>query len=896
MSSSDTELKPFDIFLCHNREDKPEIRRIADDLIKQGIKPWLDEREIKPGDLWQTALEEQVATIKSAAVFVGESGLGPWQNIEMRAFINEFVERKCPVVPAILPSAKSTPSLPILLKSLHYVDFRIADPDPLMQLKWGITGIKPKPQPNADVETSDSQALLPEKAKQSIEIRLPGNIESFTSNDREKLLDAISKLLQIDGELKITAMRAGSVRLFLELTPEDADKIYESINSGQLDNLGITEARLYPSLTDPPNQEQRSQLLILLNRVKEFWIEGVLKKSLYHEVLLSLGKRVIDEAVEPPWNQTVDLPKQRHHLSLSDTRIETVFDTTGLLLILGEPGSGKTTTLLELASILLARVEKDSAERIPIVLNLSSWNKQQKLEEWMADRLSNIYSVPRQIARSWLGKGYLIPMLDGLDEVKTEQQADCVAAINEYITKTEPDGLVVCCRLMEYQWLPDHLKLNGAICIEPLNRQQIDQYFTSIGSEFESLRIAIQGDPILQELTQSPLMLNIMSITYQSAILENVAEGANSLEARRTQIFASYVNKMFERKATLDHFFPKEKVIIWLSWLARKMTEQSQSVFFVENLQPLLLLDNRKQQLAYRAISSLIIGLVFGLIVGLGLGLQLGLLAWLMTFSAIGLCARSNSSLKNGIYCIAISCLIGGLFGWLEMNSILFGFIYGVIIGLILWSIIVSVGTLDGIKTVEFLRWSWKSFVVNAFKGALPGGLFSGLIGWFCSLLNILTADTGIRCPNISQQEWVIVGGLIIGLICGVLGGFTNLTREDKPLPNQGIILSRKIGICVALIFLLASGLIGLIQGVSVLSFGLMAGWIAGLYRGLGAVIKHYALRLVLWHTGKIPFMFIPFLDYCARLILLKKVGGGYIFIHRMLLEYFAKLGTPDDK
>ena len=66
-------------------------------------------------------------------------------------------------------------------------------------------------------------------------------------------------------------MRAGSVRLFLELTPEDADKIYESINSGQLDNLGITEARLYPSLTDPPNQEQRSQLLILLNRVKEFY-------------------------------------------------------------------------------------------------------------------------------------------------------------------------------------------------------------------------------------------------------------------------------------------------------------------------------------------------------------------------------------------------------------------------------------------------------------------------------------------------------------------------------------------------------------------------------------------------------------------------------------------------
>jgi hypothetical protein len=57
-------------------------------------------------------------------------------------------------------------------------------------------------------------------------------------------------------------------------------------------------------------------------------------------------------------------------------------------------------------------------------------------------------------------------------------------------------------------------------------------------------------------------------------------------------------------------------------------------------------------------------------------------------------------------------------------------------------------------------------------------------------------------------------------------------------------------------------------------------------------VIKHYALRLILWLNGYTPFKFIQFLDQCAKLILLKKVGGGYIFIHRMLLDYFADL-TP---
>jgi hypothetical protein len=74
------------------------------------------------------------------------------------------------------------------------------------------------------------------------------------------------------------------------------------------------------------------------------------------------------------------------------------------------------------------------------------------------------------------------------------------------------------------------------------------------------------------------------------------------------------------------------------------------------------------------------------------------------------------------------------------------------------------------------------------------------------------------------------------------------------------------------------------------LQIGLIVGLIGGLNRGGSAVIKHYALRLILWLKGYTPFKFIKFLDHCSRLILLKKVGGGYIFIHRMLLDYFAEL------
>jgi hypothetical protein len=74
---------------------------------------------------------------------VGNSGIGPWQNEEIQAFLSQFIERKCPVIPTILGSATTTPELPWTLKNRHRVDFRVSDPDPLKQLIWGITRQKP---------------------------------------------------------------------------------------------------------------------------------------------------------------------------------------------------------------------------------------------------------------------------------------------------------------------------------------------------------------------------------------------------------------------------------------------------------------------------------------------------------------------------------------------------------------------------------------------------------------------------------------------------------------------------------------------------------------------------------------------------------------------------------
>jgi WD40 repeat protein len=130
----------FDVFLSYNRADRDEVKKIAESLRERGILPWLDEEQLRPGLPWQRALGKQIKKIRSAAVFVGPKGIGPWQKREQEAFLEEFVNRECPVIPAILPGCTRTPRLPILLKAMSWVDFRKDDPAPLEQLIWGITG------------------------------------------------------------------------------------------------------------------------------------------------------------------------------------------------------------------------------------------------------------------------------------------------------------------------------------------------------------------------------------------------------------------------------------------------------------------------------------------------------------------------------------------------------------------------------------------------------------------------------------------------------------------------------------------------------------------------------------------------------------------------------------
>jgi DNA polymerase III delta prime subunit len=615
---------------------------------------------------------------------------------------------------------------------------------------------------------------------------------------------------------------------------EDADKPSGSVTIGTIiggiHNSIIAGRDIIIQIFTGDTAQRRAQRnrRAMLEIVNNIWIKGVLEKSLYSEVLIELGLDERPNAVERPWDTAMQMPNCPRRTLPSGVKMVQVFDElNGALLILGEPGSGKTTMLLELARDLIARAEQDPTQPIPIVFNLSSWTDKQVIADWLVDELIAKYNVPPKVARSWVENGELLPLLDGLDEAKPKSREACVRAINDFHAGHGLMPLVVCSRVTDYEALTTRLRLQGAVLLQPLTSGQVDGYFERAGTKLVAVRRALKYDTALQELAQSPLMLSIMTLAYRGMPTAAIVDQqVGSIEARRKHLFNTYTQQMLNRVGrSKRELYPQEQTMRWLTWLAQKMIEHEQSMFLLERIRRSWL-PTRAQQRLHKVVSILVLGLVFALVLGLVFGLARGL----------------------------ISGLVFGL-GWGLFS-----------------------GSLEAEELTEVLKWSRKKVREGLFS-MLVLGLVLGLMG-------------AMRVGLVWGLVLGLVFGLVTGPVFGLVVGLEGAEMEMRTAPGQGTLQSTKNTIITMSIFGLVGGLLGRLFGglTAGLLFGLLAGLCSGLQYGGQAVINHYTLRFVLCCDGHTPWSYVHFLDYAAELILLRKVGGGYIFVHRLLMEHFAAL------
>jgi hypothetical protein len=246
------------------------------------------------------------------------------------------------------------------------------------------------------------------------------------------------------------------------------------------------------------------------------WYQNFLASSLDQAMWLDLDLADKPDALFTPLVvRDIHLPER---LLPSGTSIIQVYDEAHQeLLILGEPGSGKSTQLYLLAQHLLTLTENDQTAPLPIVFPLSSWAQNGlPLETWMAEQLKQTYQVPKRLAQQWVQDQQIIPLLDGLDEMEEAARPRCLQAINRYhLEHVHP--LVVCSRSAEHTTAAqsEQFTLQRAVVVQPLTATQIETRLTQGGRQFAGLRAAYRQNAALRELATAPLWLNLLISTYQ---------------------------------------------------------------------------------------------------------------------------------------------------------------------------------------------------------------------------------------------------------------------------------------------------------------------------------------------------------------------------------------------
>ncbi|MDU9049168.1 MAG: toll/interleukin-1 receptor domain-containing protein [Candidatus Electrothrix sp. Rat3] len=255
----------YDVFLCHNSTDKPAVRRIGEILLQFGILPWLDEWDLQPGKRWQRVLQDQIAKVKTAAVFVGPSGMGPWQNMEIEGFLDQFVQRDSPVIPVVLPECEKTPTLLPFLKGFNWIDFRKETPNPLNQLIWGITGERPALNPNLAQRIQAEQSGIVDEIRDVVRQETERIREQLSEKLKQTSRDTLQQLsyaqIAIINALTIAANES-------RIQENDVAELLQAVstlrNNLPAEHVAANILQSLPSIVDDPKVNVSNKLKVTL--------------------------------------------------------------------------------------------------------------------------------------------------------------------------------------------------------------------------------------------------------------------------------------------------------------------------------------------------------------------------------------------------------------------------------------------------------------------------------------------------------------------------------------------------------------------------------------------------------------------------------------------------------
>jgi len=539
------------------------------------------------------------------------------------------------------------------------------------------------------------------------------------------------------------------------------------------------------------------------------------------------------------------------------------------LVILGDPGAGKTVLALELVIQLLEQRRPDGDVPVPVLVSAAACDTNVPWERWLTQYLARRFSMSTHVMGTLLRDGHILPIVDGLDEMDlpgAPHRANAlVSMLNSYIQGRERAAVVVTCRRAEYQTLTRQVDRATHVEMLPLTSYEAATY---LSNEFLSEIERNSWEPVLADLRNNPegLLASQLATPWRLALALAVfrAEGdpaellPGPAAARSEPAAAQYAQRVdalllgryIPAKVRLhgqDLGYVPQKVERWLAALAagldwqRRHDRSATDIHLDQWWRPA---GPRIVRVAHMALVAIIALAWAAFAVARS---QPGLAAIGATvLPLIALAARSPASHRLE------TDQLSGRVSFFRL------------------SLRLSAGVAAGLALGLTGRFADGVAAGLAFLLAL--GLTSGLV---LEIDNHSPHAIGPQDVIQADRKFGVAAGLAFGLGGALAGGFAGALARWLAgrlgaglLPEQG-------------------GLpLGIAEGLALgLAFGLAFGGASSARYYLGVVVG--ALR------GTRPLGFNAFLDWCCHAGLLRVSGIAYQFRHRQLQDWLVSRNDP---